>query len=234
MKNINDIRKSSILIFILPLIAINFCLFISINHFLFEGTLFEVNQIGRSGFTIPYIDGGVSISRTARTFPAYLIFKPAMFLTAYFLIKYWIKNKDLIQSIENKEKNKKKYFFIFGVASAIFLILHSVFLGVKFEIDLYKFFRRFLLLSFIIFEIFAQVLLVLNILKIKEKIENIVNKKILFLKIVLVSILSIVAIISIPIITTEGSVHFKHALEWNYFVGIVSFYFLSFLFWKKN
>ena len=28
------------------------------------------------GFTIPYIDGGASISRTARVFPTYLIFKP--------------------------------------------------------------------------------------------------------------------------------------------------------------
>ena len=45
---------------------------------------FQVDQIGRSGFTIPYIDGGVSISRTARTYPAYLIFKPGMIITAIF------------------------------------------------------------------------------------------------------------------------------------------------------
>ena len=31
-----------------------------------------------------------------------------------------------------------------------------------------------------------------------------------------------------------GHTHFKHALEWNYFIGVVLFYFLSFLFWKKK
>ena len=30
--------------------------------------------------TIPYFDGGASISRTARPYPTWLIFKPAMFI----------------------------------------------------------------------------------------------------------------------------------------------------------
>ena len=54
--------------------------------------------------TIPYIDGGASISRTARVFPTYLIFKPAMFLTSYLLIKYWIYNKNIILSFDNNKK----------------------------------------------------------------------------------------------------------------------------------
>ena len=57
---------------------------------------------------------------------------------------------------------------LFGVGSAVFLITHSIFLGISFENDLYKFFRRFVLLSFIIFEIIAQSLLVINIFRIKE------------------------------------------------------------------
>ena len=41
-------------------------------------------------------DGGASISRTARPYPSWLIFKPAMFLTSFLLIKYWLNNKIII------------------------------------------------------------------------------------------------------------------------------------------
>ena len=233
MENINRIKKISIWIFILPAADLNLCLFISVNHHLLEDTMFAVDQIGRSGFTIPYIDGSVSISRTARTYPAYLIFKPTMILTAILLIKYWIANNKLIGTVNN-EINKNKYFLIFGVGSALFLIAHSIFLGIKFDYDFYKFLRRFVLLGFIIFEIAAQALLVISIFKMKEKMENFINKKILILKIILVSILTITALVSIPLLISAGNVHFKHALEWNYFIGVVLFYLLSFLFWKKK
>ena len=233
MEKINQIRNVSIWIFILPVAALNLCLFVSVNYHLFENTIFVVDQVGRTNFTIPYIDGNVSISRTARAYPTYLIFKPTMIFTAILLIKYWIVNNRLF-GIVNNDTNKNKYFFIFGVGSALFLILHSIFLGIKFDYDLYKFFRRFVILGFIIFEIIAQALLVISIFKIKEKIEKFINKKILILKIILVSILAITALASIPFLVSSGHTHFKHALEWNYFIGVVLFYFLSFLFWKKG
>ena len=233
VKNISRIRKISIWIFIIPVVALNLCLFVSINYSLFENTIFQVSEIGRTGFTIPYIDGSVSISRTARTYPTYLIFKPAMIITAIILIKYWIINNKVIRTINN-EANKNHYFLIFGVGSALFLIAHSIFLGIKFDYDLYKFFRRVLILGFIIFEIVAQTLLVISIFKIKEKIEKFINKKVLILKIILVSILTITALVSLPFLVSSGHTHFKHALEWNYFIGVVLFYLLSFLFWKKE
>ena len=232
MDQISRIRKISIWIFFLPVIVLNVCLFISVNYLIFENTIFAVDQIGRSGFTIPYIDGSVSISRTARTYPTYLIFKPGMIITAFLLIKYWIANNTMAQKINNTEKNYR--FLIFGVGSAIFLIVHSIFLGVKFDYDLYKLFRRFILVAFIIFEIVAQALLVITLFKIKNKISEIINKKVLTLKIVLVSLLAITALASLPILTSSGNTHFKHALEWNYFIGVVLFYLLTFLFWKKR
>ena len=233
MEKIREIRKTSLWVFVLPLVTLNLCLFISVNYHLLEETIFVVDQIGRTGFTIPYIDGGVSISRTARTYPSYLLFKPGMLITAVLLIKYWIANNKLIQKIENKDDKNKK-FLIFGVLSAIFLILHSIFLGINLEYDLYKFFRRFVLLGFIIFEIIAQSLLVINLLKIKNTIFNIINKNILILKVILVSLLIITAFASFPLLVSSGHVHFKHALEWNYFVGIIIFYLLTFFFWKKT
>ena len=234
MQAINRIRAISIWIFIVPVIALNICLLISVNYHLFENTIFSVDQIGRSGFTIPYIDGGVSISRSARTYPTYLIFKPGMIITAILLIQYWLANNKLFKSITNGEVRSNKYFLIFGIGSAIFLISHSVLLGLNFENDFYKFFRRFVLLGFIIFEIIAQALLVINIIKIKAKIEKLINKNILILKIILVSTLIIIAFLSAPILNSTEYTHFKHALEWNYFLGIVSFYLLTFLFWKKS
>ena len=88
-------------------------------------------------------------------------------------------------------------------------------------------------LFFIIFEILAQSLLVINFYRVKEQIKNLINGKILNFKIALVLILIFVAIISIPYLSADGYVLLKHALEWNYFVGVISFYLLTFFFWKR-
>jgi len=148
------------------------------------------------------------------------------------LIMYWIKTNNLINSYQNTQGVNNR-FKTFGILSAIFLIIHSILLGVKFDYDLYKFFRRFVLLGFIIFEIVAQSLLVIKFYKLKSTIIKDINNYVLTLKIILVSILVVVAIFSLPIVVTSGNVHLKHALEWNYFVGVILFYLLTYLFWKK-
>ena len=94
MHEIAHIRKLSLWIFLIPFLAVNLCLIISQNPEFFENTIFTVDQIGRSGFSIPYLDGSLSISRASRTFPQYLIFKPAMILTAIFLYYYWTNNNN--------------------------------------------------------------------------------------------------------------------------------------------
>jgi len=233
VQGINNIKKLSLWIFIVPVVVLNLCLYISVNYNLLQGTIFEVDPIGQSGFTIPYIDGSLSISRTARTYPTYLLFKPGMIITSILLIKFWLENNTFFKRINNKEY-KNNYFLFFGISSAVFLILHSILLGISFDIDLYKFFKRLVLLGFIIFEIIAQTLLVINIFKLKKKIEHLINKKVLFLKMFLVFILIFVAILSAPILNSSEYTHFKHALEWNYFLGVISFYLLTFFFWKKN
>ena len=232
MKEIAQIRKLSLWIFLIPLLAINLCLIISQNPEYLENTIFSVDQIGRSGFSIPYLDGSLSISRASRTFPQYLIFKPSMFLTAVFLFIYWKNNNQLINNLNSSNFNYK--FKTFGILSAIFLVIHSIFLGVKFDIQIYKLFRRVVLLLFIIFEIIAQGILVYHLYKLKLKLQELVNKRVLVLKIILVSILALVGILSLPILITKGNTHFKHALEWNYFVGVISFYLLSRFFWMRT
>jgi hypothetical protein len=94
--------------------------------------------------------------------------------------------------------------------------------------------------TFIVFEIVAQAYLVATLFSFKEKIGKYINNNILKIKLYLVSILIIVATISIPIISLPGDDFFgfnlkflKHALEWDYFLGVITFYLLTFFMWKK-
>ena len=234
MKSIEKTRSISIWIFIIPFVAVNVCLLLVTQfHGLFP------NQEDIIHNTFPYFDGGASISRTARPYPSWLVFKPAMFLTSYLLIRYWLFNRDIIKFFKSDHKNMKKIVF-FGIASAIALTIHSIFLGIKFDNDLYKLFRRVVMLSFIVFEIVAQAYLVATFWSIKEKLKDFINPVVLSLKIILVSILIIVAVITIPIISLPGDDFFgiqlkflKHALEWDYFIGVITFYLLTFFMWKK-
>ena len=235
MDQINKVKSISIWIFIIPFLAVNTCLLLITQfHELFPNKEDIIHN------TFPYFDGGASISRTARPYPTWLIFKPSMFLTSFFLIKYWIYNKSIIEFFNKDHKYKNKIVF-FGVASAVALTIHSIFLGIKFDNDLYKLFRRVIMLSFIIFEIVAQAYLVATLYSFKNKLGQYLNIRILNLKIILVVTLIVVAVISIPIISLPGNnflgfnlKFFKHALEWDYFIGVISFYLLTFLMWKKN
>ena len=81
----------------------------------------------------------------------------------------------------------------------------------------------------------------LALYSLKGKIYKYLNLRILKLKLILVSVLIIVAIIAIPIISLPGDDFYginlkflKHALEWDYFVAVISFYLLTFFMWKKN
>ena len=235
MDQVKKVKSISIWIFVIPFVAVNACL-ILITQF----QQFFPNQEDIIHNTIPYIDGGASISRTARPYPSWLIFKPAMFITSFLLIKYWLYNKGIIEHFDKNHKNIKKIIY-FGIASAIALTIHSIFLGIKFDNDFYKLFRRVIMLSFIIFELVAQAYLVMTFLSFKEKLLNYINLRFLKLKVILVSTLIVVAIISIPIISLPGDnflgfnlKFFKHALEWDYFLGVISFYLLTYFMWKKN
>jgi len=228
MDNILKVKSMSLWIFIVPFFAINACLILITQ---FHGLFPNPEHILHD--TIPYIDGKASISRTARVFPTYLIFKPAMFLTSFLLVKYWLSNKKIILYKDPNNTYINKFVF-FGIGSAVLLVIHSIFLGIKIEYELYKIFRRVVILFFIVFEIIAQTYLVICLYKIRNSISENINEIFLKIKIFLVSLLIIVALISIPVISVPGNKYLKHALEWDYFVGVISFYLLTFFMWKKN
>ena len=230
MDNILKVKSISIWIFLIPFISVNTCL-VLITEFQW---LFP-NQEDIIHNTFPYFDGGASISRTVRPYPTWLIFKPAMFLTSFLLIKYWYLNKNIILNCDKNNKLTKKFVF-FGVGSALSLIVHSIFLGIEFDNNLYKLFRRLVMLIFIIFEVAAQAYLISALYSYKDKLLNFINFNILKLKLILVSTLIVVAIIAVPIISWPGNTFkfVKHALEWDYFLGVITFYLLTYFMWKKS
>jgi hypothetical protein len=230
MDKIQKVRSFSIWIFLIPFISINTCL-ILITEFQW---LFP-NQEDIIHNTFPYIDGGASISRTVRPYPTWLIFKPAMFLTSFLLIKYWLLNKDIIINFNKNHKHLKKIIF-FGIGSAVALTIHSIFLGIKFDNDLYKLFRRLIMFTFIMFEITAQAYLVATLYSFKDQLIKFINVKVLRLKLILVSILIVVAVVAIPMVSWPGNQFkfLKHALEWDYFLGVISFYLLTFFMWRNK
>ena len=230
MDKIQKAKSISIWIFLIPFVSINACLILITEfHWLFP------NQGDIIHNTFPYFDGGASISRTVRPYPTWLIFKPAMFVTSFLLIKYWYCNKHIIINFNKDHKYVKKIIF-FGVGSAVALTIHSIFLGIKFDNDLYKLFRRVIMLLFIIFEVTAQAYLVAAFYSFKNKLSPYINIKILKAKLILVSLLVVIAIICVPIISWPGDKFkfLKHLLEWDYFLGVITFYLLTFFMWKKK
>ena len=247
MNKINSIRIASIWIFIATFFSINICLILS-QIFVYVETetlsgvyfnnwkIYDVGDaIGERGkpWIIPYFDGVASISRVVRVYPNFLIFKPAMFLTGFLLIRYWLLNRKVIfdLKITNKDTNRMVYF---GISSAILLIVHSIFLGIKFDFDIYKLFRRVVLVLFISFEITAQYYLIKIFFLNKNKIKEFINLRILLLKKILVYTLIVVAILILPFLPFNNLKILKHVLEWNYFLGVITFYLLTFFLWKNK
>ena len=227
MTSIQKVRSISIWVFLIPFFSVNICLLIITNFH-------QILEPGVPIFpTFPYLDGGVSISRTVRNFPMYLIFKPAMFVTSYLLIRYWFNTKHIVEKFNKNHPHTKKIIF-FGVGSAVLLTIHSIFLGIKFDNDLYKLFRRVIMLSFIIFELIAQAYLVSFFYKNRKNLKNYINIIYLKIKRILITSLIVISIIVLPFLPYDNFKFLKHALEWNVFLGVIIFYLLTHLMWKKS
>ena len=196
----------------------------------------ENNTSGFGDVKNPYLYGEVSISRTARYFPATLVFKPFIILGAIFLFFYWLNNLNLFKELENRNilvKPSKKFFY-FGIFSCVFLILHALFLGLDFESELFSKIRRVIIVLFIVFEIFAQLLLTRVLFEFKEKLNIYINPLFLKIKITFVAIIFAITFISFAFLIW-GDLHgtHKHVLEWNYFASLLFYYLLSRLLWKR-
>lgn len=213
---------------------------IFLNFPFLESLLIKTTYENAAGFAkikSPYYSGHVSISRTARYFPAYFIFKPLIILSSLLLFFYWKSNLALLSELKNKNivTNFSKKFIYYGSISALFLFLHAVFLGLDFDSKIFDKLRRLILVIFIFSEIIAQFLLTKNLFKIKKILVdiNIIRPIILNIKILFIGIVVIGSVISFYILAfNDPSTSFKHILEWNYFSFLVLYYYLSRLLWK--
>jgi len=205
-----------------------------------EKILIKAQKGARSGFASiknPYLYGEVSISRTARYFPAILIFKPLIILSGIFLILYWKNNLSLFREFKHRNilNDFSNLFFHFGILSSIFLILHASFLGLDIDSKLFSKIRKAIIVSFIFFEILAQIYFTKNLFKFKNKLKNYLSSTILNIKIVFViTIFFVTVVVFALLIFADLNNSTKHMLEWNYFSILLIYYLLSRFLWNSQ
>ncbi len=189
-------------------------------------------NLGTSEVVNPFFYGETSISNIAKRYPLKFIFKPLLYLSAFFMVLYWIYFNKIFRNISNLERNF--YFFKFGVLSAIFLFLHVFFLGWVFESEILTKLRRTFVVFFIFFEVMAQAFLIKQIFKFKNLVTNYLNLIVIYLKLIFVTFVCSFTFIMLTIlIFYQLDAKIDYILEWNYFLILLLFYFLSFLMWKK-
>ncbi len=203
--------------------------------YIFE-TTYKIKQnttIGTSEKINPIINGETSISNIVKRFPVSYFFKPILYLSVILMIIYWSFYNKIFRNILVSKNNY--YFYNLGILSAIFLFLHVFFLGYNFESEILTKIRRSLVVFFILFEILAQSFLLKKIFLIKKNIKDYTNIVIIYSKLTFVFLvcISTVVILTILIFYNLDS-KIDYILEWNYFLLLLFFYFLSFLMWKKS
>ena len=194
------------------------------------------NSSGFSSTKNPYFYGEVSISRTARYFPATFIFKPFIILSAIFLFLYWKNNLNLFNELRNNNVLNRfsERFFYLGVLSCVFLILHASLLGLDFDSKLFDKIRRLIIILFILFELSAQILLTRSLYKFRRELKKHIRSFIILVKITFVIIvLSGTGIVFAFLVWGNLSTEVKHIFEWNYFSILLIYYLLSRLLWKR-
>ena len=145
---------------------------------------------------------------------------------------YWIYYNKIFKIILNSNKNN--LFLIFGILSAFFLLLHVFFLGWIFESEFLTKLRRTFIVFFILFEILAQAFLIRKIFLTKDQINNYINYLVIYFKLIFViSIIIVTLLILFALSLYNLDSKIDYILEWNYFLVLLFFYFLSFLMWKK-
>ena len=196
---------------------------------------FKTNQNYSAGHSVgimPYFFGETSISNIAKRFPINYFFKTLMILSSFLIFVYWRAYNNLFKKITNQKT--KKIFFITGVLSSFFLLLHVIFLGSNIDISYFDKLKRLILILFIFFEIFAQANLVINLYAFHEKIKFNINSFYLELKKYLIIFILIVFVIGIGIyISIDLGSKFNNIIEWNFFTLLIFFLFV-FLFYVEK
>ena len=148
------------------------------------------------------------------------------------MIIYWILNNKIFNQIIKSKKTN--LFLYFGILSAIFLFFHVLLLGSNIENELFQKIRRTIIVLFILFEVLGQIFLTKNLYTYKNNFYNYARIKIIFLKVIFVSLVLLVTLFVFFILTFYNlPSKVDYILEWNYFAALLIYYFLSSIMWKN-
>ena len=191
----------------------------------------SVRKSGVSGVVNPFVKGETSISNLVKRYPINLVFKTFLYISVILMILYWRVYNLLFQRILNKEKNN---FYYFGIFSAICLFFHVLFLGMEIENEAFQNIRKIIILLFILNELLAQLFLARELrIHSKELLKysflNVIKLKVYFIY----SLLVITSLFILALIIYDVPKYIIYILEWNYFIGLLFYYLLSSLMWKK-
>ena len=189
-------------------------------------------NLGSSVPINPFIYGETSISNIVKRFPINLVFKPLLLIGSILLILYWSRYNILFVDFL---KSKKNIFRIFGIISAIFLSLHVLCLGVKFESEILSSIKRLFIIFFILFEVLAQYFLTLALFVNKQKLINLCNTNIIYFKIgFLILVIPVTIVLIVIMLLFDLTSKYHYILEWNYFALLIFYYLLSYFMWLKK
>jgi len=215
----NSISVYSLFLFMVPTVTLVIC------H--------QMHASYTDVYTIPFIDGKVSISLIGRQDYAIGIFKPGFFLYMIISIFFYFKvsNFMLINGIKNKFK-------FYGILANFFLCIYILALGNR-DSSFYEVSRRLSIIFYIVTMYINHIYLIkmLKLLKNKKKIE--------FDKIYLIIFNIIIVLMTILILAGSPWVNplfkypsqLKNVIEWNYFLLTIGFYIpisIIFLNLKRN
>ena len=209
------ISVCSLLLFIVPTVTLHVC------H--------QMHASYTNIYTIPFIDGKVSISLIGRQDYTIRIFKPGFFI--YILISvifYFMVSKFfLLNGIKNKLK-------IYGMTANFFLCIYILAVGQR-EVSFYEILRRLAIIFYItnIYINHIYLIRILRLLKFKKRLRlNVIYLPIFYM---IITLMTILIIIGLPWINPlfKYPDQLKNIIEWNYFLLTLIFYIpLSFLFYQ--
>ena len=195
-----------LLVSIIPFIAIHLSFILSVqNEYL--------------ALCNPYIDGCYSISRVARQPSSIIIFKVLMLISALFLFFLWPKLF---------KPNYNKMLILIGRLGSLFLIAYIVALGE--EGFFYEIMRRFGVFIFYIFTLISQWVFTFST---QMRIRRFFLKNFLINIIVFLQLLAF--LLAIPFfIFFKSYGYIENIIEWWITLLITLWFFINFIYYKKN
>ena len=167
----------------------------------------------------PYIDGCYSISRVARQPSSIIIFKILMLVSAFSLFFLWPRLF---------KPNDNKILILIGRIGSLFLIAYIATLGE--EGFLYELMRRFGVFVFYIFTLISQWVYTFNLDLRKRRF---IDKNFLINIIVYMQILAFLVAIPFFLFIKNYS-YIENIIEWWITLLITLWFFINFIYYKKN